>query len=212
MSRFFVLRCAFLWLCLTTAAFADTWKLKEIKSFATDAGVSVVDQHLDRQGGYVEVDVAGEAASLCAEGTERIRFEWQFDRDIGSVETGEKLSARLQMRQAAATPPCNDAIFKRASLTLAGSDGWSTPEFDAATSALIDGGMFTPSTAIRIFGADVSDEAGSTGSLRIGPYAHAPDRPLAYFLLVAETAGGIVEVTYVYDSRLTEAVSPPVSP
>ncbi len=204
-----VLRCGILWLGLLSAAHADDWKLKEIQSFSTDSGITPVDQYFDRLGGFVEVDVAGDADGLCATGTERVRFEWQFDRDIGALAAGERLPVNLKIQQVAATPPCNDAIFKRASLTLAGSDGWTAPAFEPGTSALIDSSVFSPATAMRIYGGDVRDAAASTGTLRIGPQASTADRPLAYFLMVAETAGGIVEVAYVYDQRLNEAVTTP---
>jgi hypothetical protein len=191
--------------CLAPAtAAAERWQLAEIRVSTPEDGLQIHEIERGIDGGYVELDVSGDRRGQCATGSERVRFQWSFDSPVATLEAGDELRVHLNVSQVAATPPCNDSITRRSSLSVGGSDGWQSPALPDELEAQIDRGMVTPATAKRVFGLDTRPAETRTGTLHIGPRAAAPGQPLAYFYLTADSAGANVEIVYVYDSRLSE--------
>ena len=188
------------------SSIAATWGLADIRVFSGLQNVTVVGQRFEPTGGFVELEVSGVLYGFCPGGGERLRLEWRFDRDVSRVSSGEKLGATLDARQSAVRPPCTDGYARRTYLSFGGSNGAVNP-FSPAETALIDGGMFFPSTGARIAVKDDRRTGPVTGSIEVAPRDPGRDRPQAWFSLMAATSGGNLEIVYLYDQR--RAAAPP---
>ena len=174
------------------------WRLKTIKVFNKLSSFNTVTrEQYNETGGSVDIQIDGASNGLCPGGTEKLRFNWQFEGDITSIVDGGGLSVNLQAGAVGVNKPCIESTFTQFSpIYIYGQRGVLSPLSDD-DNKLVDGErFFNVDGNYRLF----ADE-GKGLTVRIG-VATNPVRdnlPLAFFSVnVATRAGGQVTYVYVY--------------
>lgn len=162
---------------------SGTWTLKEIRVFNTMDGnvATITNERHDATGGSVDINISGNIlGGICAGGYEKLRFTWQFDRNVSQVYDGGTVSASLQAGQLSKSENCGAQIASRSVMYLAPSSG-SSSRFSSEESRGIDGERFIRSNGFRARAAD--GPRSGVGSTGINTHPFNPNTPYAYFCI-----------------------------
>ena len=171
------------------------WRLGDVRLHSTLNGASVARQTYDRFGGAVELDVSGDIDQLCPGGSERLRFTWRFDRDVGGLAPGDEIAATLTAESLSADRGCRGDVGAQSSVAMGGSDQ-PVPSFSETEARALDRSRFS-STGERVT-ADAGPSSRRAGDVRLLVSASAPEaeQRLAWFSVEIVTPAG--SITYVY--------------
>lgn len=160
-----------------------TWTLKTIRVFNTMDGsvATITSERYDATGGSVEINISGNIlGGICPGGYEKLRFTWQFDRDVSQVSNGGAVSASLQAGQVSKSENCGAQIAARSVMSLTPSSGTNSP-FSSEESRGIDGERFIRGNGFRARAAD--GPRSGVGSTGINTHPFNPNTPYAYFYI-----------------------------
>jgi hypothetical protein len=166
---------------------SGTWTLKEIRVFNTMDGnvATITSEHYDATGGAVEINISGNVlGGICPGGNEKLRFTWQFDRNVTQVSNGGAVSASMAAGQVSKSANCGVQIASRSLMVLVPSSGSSSP-FSAAETRVLDGERFIGSNGVRVRAAE--GDRNGVGSIGVNTHSFNPNNPYAYFEIAIGT-------------------------
>lgn len=180
---------------------SGTWTLKEIRVFNTMDGntATITNERHDATGGSVDINISGNIlGGICAGGYEKLRFTWQFERNVSQVFDGGSVSASLQAGQVSKSENCGVQIASRSDIALSPSSGGSNP-FSAEESRGIDGERFIRGNGVYAKAAE--GPRSGIGSTGINTHAFNPNTPYAFFSISIGTptkSNSMLRYCYVY--------------